>query len=97
MPPPWSTGAGEEGLGPHPSALSPRRLGSGARGALEQVVLEAALGPCPLGRACRSSGLALRGFRPPAWLAGMLQVTSLFPQPAPRASTARTASTPASA
>ena len=77
MPLPWGTWGGEEGLGPHPSALSPPRLGRWARGAVEQVVLEAALGPCPLGRACRSSGLALRGLRPPAWLAGMLQVTSL--------------------
>lgn len=63
VPPPWGAGAGEEGLGPHPAALSPGGWAAGP-GALEQVVLEAALGPCPLGRACRSSGLTLRGFRP---------------------------------
>ena len=66
--------------GPHPSAPSPQRLGRWGRGALGQLVLEAAPIPAPKvrcwasGRACRSSGLALREFRLPAWLAGKPQV-----------------------
>ena len=50
--------------GPYPSALSPQRL---ARGALGQLIREAAPVPAPkvwcwaLGRACSSGGLSLQG------------------------------------